>query len=147
MGYALFAQRKLLLDSQLNYCELLQTMKSNEQMRLATEGLGLNQQQSSLKTGQALEIAELYDKLAKATETSERDSINAQITAMQKRQESEINDLQNEIYVVSVEEEAIEVEVKRLDTKVTAIQKQLEAVEQAESGAIDRATPKFAGLG
>lgn len=147
MGYALFAQRKLLLDSQLNYCELLQTMKSNEQMRLATEGLGLNQQQSSLKTGQALEIAELYDKLAKATETTERDSINAQITAMQKRQESEINDLQNEIYVVSVEEEAIEVEVKSLDTKVTAIQKQLEAVEQAESGAIDRATPKFAGLG
>lgn len=147
MGYALFAQRKLLLDSQLNYCELLQTMKSNEQMRLATEGLGLNQQQSSLKTGQALKIAELYDKLAKATEPTERDSINAQITAMQKRQESEINDLQNEIYVVSVEEEAIEVEVKSLDTKVTAIQKQLEAVEQAESGAIDRATPKFAGLG
>lgn len=147
MGYALFAQRKLLLDSQLNYCELLQTMKSNEQMRLATEGLGLNQQQSSLKASQALEIAELYDKLAKATETTERDSINAQITSMQKRQESEINELQNEIYVVSVEEEAIEVEVKRLDTKVTALQKQLDAVEQAESGAIDRATPKFAGLG
>ena len=37
-------------------------------------------------------------------------------------------------------------EVKRLDTQISALQKQLEAVEQAESGGIDRATPKFKGV-
>ena len=38
-------------------------------------------------------------------------------------------------------------EVKRLDTMVTALQQQLEAVEQAEGQAIQRATPKFKGVG
>ena len=38
-------------------------------------------------------------------------------------------------------------EVKRLDTKITAVQKQLEAVEEAEGAGIDRATPKFSGIG
>ena len=38
-------------------------------------------------------------------------------------------------------------EVKRLDTMVTALQKQMEATEQAEGGAVDRATPKFGGVG
>ncbi len=147
MGYALFAQRKLVLDSQLNQCELMQTIKSNAQMKLATQELGLNQQQTSLQAGQALEIADLYGKLSSATETAERDSINAEISKKQKEQEAELDELNREIYKVSVEEQAIEVEVKRLDTKVTAIQKQLEAVEQAEGKAIDRATPKFSGLG
>ena len=44
-------------------------------------------------------------------------------------------------------ENAIEMEVKRLDTQVSSLQKQLEAVEEAESSAIDRATPKFNGVG
>ena len=38
-------------------------------------------------------------------------------------------------------------EVKRLDTQVTTLQKQLEAVEEAEGAAIDRANPKFKGVG
>ena len=147
MGYALFAQRKLVLDSQLNQCELLQTIKSNAQMKLATQELGLGQQQSSLKAAQALQVADLYDKLSSATETQERDSLNAQISKMTKEHEAELDAINREIYVVSAQEQAIEVEVKRLDTKVTAIQKQLEAVEQAEGKAIDRATPKFSGLG
>ena len=38
-------------------------------------------------------------------------------------------------------------EVKRLDTMVTTLQQQLKAVEEAEGSAIERATPKFAGVG
>ena len=49
--------------------------------------------------------------------------------------------------MVSVKENAIEMEVKRLDTQVSALQKQLEAVEEAEGDAIKRATPKFKGVG
>ena len=38
-------------------------------------------------------------------------------------------------------------EVKRLDTKLTALKKQLEKIEEAESDGIEKATPKFKGLG
>ena len=41
----------------------------------------------------------------------------------------------------------LEMQQKRIETKLTAAQKQLEAVEQAEAQAIDRATPHYSGLG
>lgn len=147
MGYALFAQRKLVLDSQLNICEMQQMMKANSQMQLATQELGLNQQQTSLKAAQALQISELYGQLAETTDSDQRQQINDTIKQMELEQQSELDAITRQIYTVSVQEQALEVEVKRLDTKVTALQKQLEAVEQAEGKAIDRATPKFSGLG
>ena len=61
-----------------------------------------------------------------------------------KLQQENIN---NQIYQVGIKENAIEMEVKSLDTEVTALQKQLESVEQAEGQAINRATPKFGGVG
>jgi len=67
-----------------------------------------------------------------------------QLEAKFKQEEDVIN---RQIYQVSIKENAIEMEVKRLDTKITAIQKQLEAVEEAEGAGIDRATPKFNGIG
>ena len=147
MGYALFAQRKLVLDQQLNSAQLQQTQRSNEQYALATQTLGLQQQLSSLQSAQALELAAEYEKLAETTDSQARDSINAQIQAMQNEQKAEQDNINREIYQVGVKEQAIELEVKRLDTMVTALQKQLEAVEEAEGQAIDRATPKFSGLG
>lgn len=147
MGYALFAQRKLVLDSQLNTCEMQQMMKANSQMQLATQELGLNQQQTSLKAAQALQIADLYGQLAETKDSDQRQQINDTIKQMELQQQNELDDITRQIYTVSVQEQALEVEVKRLDTKVTALQKQLEAVEQAEGKAIDRATPKFSGLG
>ena len=147
MGYALFAQRNLVLDSQLNICEMQQMMKANAQMQLATQELGLNQQQTSLKAAQALQISELYGQLAETTDSGLRQQINDTIKQMELQQQNELDAITRQIYTVSVQEQALEVEVKRLDTKVTALQKQLEAVEQAEGKAIDRATPKFSGLG
>ena len=147
MGYALFAQRKLVLDQQLNSAQLQQTQRSNEQYALATQTLGLQQQLSSLQSAQALELAAEYEKLAETTDSQARDSINAQIQAMQNEQKAEQDNINREIYQVGVKEQAIELEVKRLDTMVTALQKQLEAVEEAEGQAIDRATPKFGGVG
>lgn len=79
--------------------------------------------------------------------SKDREQINAHIESMQKKYEQELNVINNKIYEVSVKENAIELEVKRLDTAVTAAQKRLEAIEQAESDAIDRATPKFQGVG
>lgn len=147
MGYALFAQRKLVLDGQLNNAQLQQTQRSNEQYALATQSQGLQQQLTSMNVAQSGELAELYGQLSEATESGERDSINAQIKQKEHEFEQEIEDINRQIYQVSIKENAIEMEVKRLDTQVTALQKQLEAVEQAEGQAIDRATPKFNGVG
>ncbi len=147
MGYALFAQRKIVLDGQLNNAQLQQTMKSNEQFKLATQKLGKDQQLGSLKTSQAGELAEMYGDLAAANGEKQRERINGQIKEKELEQQREIDEINREIYKISVEEQAIEMQVKRLDTVVTALQKQLDAVEQAEGDAIDRATPKFKGVG
>ena len=147
MGYALFAQRKLVLDGQLNSAQLQQTQRSNEQYALATQTLSLQQQLTSMNASQSGELAALYEQLAEASGTEQRNRINAQIQQKQQEFEQEIDSINREIYEVSVKENAIEMEVKRLDTMVTTLQKQLEAVEEAEGSAIDRATPKFNGVG
>ena len=147
MGYALFAQRKVCLTGQLNAVSLQQTQRSNEQYLLATNTLSLQQQMSSMQAAQSVELADLYEDLAEASDSNARERINAQIRQKQEEFNAELDEINREIYLVSVKENAIEMEVKRLDTQVSSLQKQLEAVEEAESSAIDRATPKFNGVG
>lgn len=94
-----------------------------------------------------------YDRLTKVAQelvdnkNTSRESINAKIKELEAGFEAELDEINREIYLVSVKENAVEMEVKRLDTMVSSLQKQLEAVEEAESSAIDRATPKFNGVG
>ena len=147
MSYALFAQRKVVLTGELNMVSLQQTQRSNEQYLLATQTLSLQQQLSSMQAAQSLELSDLYRQLSQATDSNVRESINNVIREKQAGFDAELDGINRDIYVVSVKENSIEMEVKRLDTQVTALQKQLEAVEQAESSAIDRATPKFQGVG
>ena len=162
MAYALFAQRKIVLTGELNNAQLQQTQRSNEQYQLATQTLSLQQQLTSLNASQSNELAALYEQLANVgndsdtetdtdsdTETDyeeERESIQAQISEKEAEFESEIDEMNREIYKVSVMENALEMEVKRLDTMVTTIEQQLEACEEAEGAGIDRATPKFNGI-
>lgn len=157
MGYALFAQRKLVLNSQLNSAQLQQTQRSDEQYQLATQRLSKGQQLSSLQASQANQLAELYSQLADIANDSEydddpeqyqkaRDGINDQINSLEQTFQQEIDAINRDIYTVSVKENAIENEVKRLDTMVTVLQQQLDAVQEAEGQAIERAIPKYAGL-
>lgn len=145
MGYALFAQRKLVLDMQLNTAQLMQTQRSNEQFALATEHNNLSQQLASYEAAQAGDLADMYDNLVSA-DSSARDDIETKIEEMKLQQKQDIARINNEIYEISMKENAIELEIKRLDTVVTTLEKQLEACEQAEGKAIDRATPHFGGL-
>ena len=147
MGYALFAQRKLVLDNQISATQLQQTQRSNEQYFLATRSAGLQQKLSSLLSSQALELEPLYQRLADSTSEEERADVQNEIAQMQNRHKREEEAINREIYQTGIKETAIEMEVKRLDTQITTLQKQLEAVEEAESAAIDRATPKFKGVG
>ncbi len=146
MGYALFASRKLVLDGELNNAQLQQTQRSNEQFNLATGNQNLQQQLTSMNVSQSQELADLYKQLSETSDTAQRDSINNQIKAKEESFEAEVDEINRKIYEVSIKENAIEMEVKRLDTQVTTLQKQLEACEQAEGQCIDRATPKFSGI-
>lgn len=147
MSYALFAQRKLVVTGELNCLSLQQTQRSNEQYLLATDTLSLQQQMTSLQASQSTELAELYEKLASSSGTYQRSSINALIAEKEAEFDAELDSINREIYLVSVKENSLEMEVERLDTKVTAMEKQLEAIKEAESDAIDRATPKYNGVG
>ena len=147
MGYALFAQRKLVLTGSLNSVSLQQTQRSNEQYMLATNTLSLQAQLSSMQAAQATELADEYEELAETTDSAKRESINNMISSMQERFKAELDTINRQIYQVGVKEQAIELEVKRLDTQYSSIEKQLEAVEEAEGECIDRATPKFSGIG
>ncbi len=77
----------------------------------------------------------------------DREKTQYEIKQLEQKFKQEEDVINRQIYQVSIKENAIEMEVKRLDTKITAIQKQLEAVEEAEGAGIDRATPKFNGIG
>jgi len=79
--------------------------------------------------------------------SKEREQIQAKIQQIEQKFKVEEDVINRQIYQVSIKENAIEMEVKRLDTKITAVQKQLEAVQEAEGAGIDRATPKFNGIG
>ena len=146
MGYALFAQRKIVLDGQLNSAQLQQTQRSNEQFALATRHTGLQQQLSSLAAAQSAELADLYGQLAES-DSDKRDSINSRIKQKEQLFQRETDAINRQVYQVSIKESSLEMEVKRLDTVVTKLQEELEAVEEAEGKAIDRATPKFNGIG
>ena len=89
---------------------------------------------------------ELIDKQLGGTNVS-REDIEAKIKEKELEFQREQDAINRKIYLVSVKENAIEMEVKRLDTQISAIQQQLKAVEEAEGSAIERATPKFNGVG
>ena len=147
MGYALFAQRKLVLDGLVNSVQLQQTQRSDEQLRLSTNTLSLQSRVSNTQAGQAAELGKLYEQLAATDDSTVRQSINNQIESRQRYFDTEIQSINNLIYQTSIKENAIEMEVKRLDTKLTALQKQLEKIEEAEGKGIEGATPKFNGIG
>ena len=147
MGYALFAARKQVLDSELNSAQLQQTQRGNEQFNLATNHTSLQQQVSSLGAAQSSELSIYYGMLAEADDTDDRAQINANIKEKEEQFKSETDAINRQIYEVSIKENAIEMEVKRLDTVVTKLQSDLEAIEQAEGRGIENSTPKFGGIG
>ena len=147
MGYALFAQRKVELTGQMNVVSLQQTQRSNEQYLIATQTLTLNQQLTNMTAAQSAQLANLFGQLASAENSTDRERINNLINARQNDFEKENQAINNQIYLTAVKEQAIELEVKRLDTQISSLEKQLKAVEDAEGSAIERATPKFKGVG
>ena len=147
MGYALFAQRKLVLDGVVNSIQLQQTQRSDEQLRLSTDTLSLQSKISLIQADRSSELAALYAQLSSTNDSDVRQRINNTIQSKQQEYENKIQQINGNMYLTSIKENAIEMEVKRLDTKLTALQKQLEKIEEAEGKGIEGATPQFNGIG
>lgn len=146
MGYALFANNKLVLNSELNTVQLMQTQRSDEQFALATQTMSLQRQLSARQSSQAGELSDLYDDLVNAPDERSRQIIEWRIAQLELKHQRQLEAINNQIYAVGVKENAIELEVKALDTQVSVLQQKLEAVQQAEGKGIQNATPKFGGL-
>lgn len=146
MSYALFAQKKLTLYGLIESVRLQQTQRADEQRALATRTLTLQSQVTNIQSSQSAQLGLLYNDLADADDSVTRQSINDKINEQQSMFDAEVAVINNLIYQTSIKENAIEMEVKRLDTEVSALQKELDAIEEAEGDAIDKATPKFKGV-
>ena len=154
----LLATQTLSLQQQLSSMQAAQSLELSDLYELlshATADGGLDQTYvNEIKNNKDSNGKTQYENLTKDAqelvdkhETANRDAINAKIKEVESGFEAELDEINREIYLVSIKENAVEMEVKRLDTQVSSLQKQLEAVEEAESSAIDRATPKFNGVG
>ena len=177
MGYALFAQKKLVLCGLINSVQMQQAERSNEQLKLATNTMTLQSKMAKLQQNQAVQLSEVYEKLSNSVDGTKlnemqtssltgdefaakyfydkskvstlfnRQSIDDQIKIIQKQFEAEIDGIDYQIKMTSLKENSLEMEVKKLDTRLTALQQQLEKIEDAEGKGIEKATPKFSGIG
>lgn len=156
MGYSLFSQNKLALQSSQNFVQLHQTQRSQQQQTLAARTVNLQSKVSQLNIEKADQLQQRYNELTNlnkeeyATDDAYKeamDKIKTEINELQAQYEVAQGNVNKEINTVQAKEDSLELEIKRLDTKLSTLQKQYEAVEKAESDGIDKATPKFNGNG
>ncbi|MGM9994684.1 MAG: hypothetical protein ACI37R_08165 [Candidatus Avigastranaerophilus sp.] len=153
MGYAVFAQRKVVLTSRLNTLQLMEMQMDDKQYRLATDTTQLQQQLSAIHQAQSNELSGLYDLLSAttsdqdSTEGSDREQISAEIESVKNKYQGYEDEINEQIYDLSAKENSIELEKKRLETQITKVEKELENIEKSEASAIERANPKYDGVG
>ena len=142
MGYAVFAQRKVVLTSRLNSYQLQLMQMDDRQFALATDGTDLDMQLSSINQAQSTELSDLYKSLTGADNDDAKDEIRAQIEEVKNKYATWTEEINQENYELSQKENMIEMQKKRLETQITKISQELEAVEKAEQDGIQRANPK-----
>ncbi len=146
----LLATNTLSLQQQMSSMQSAQSIQLGDLYKLLSysngdDVRGLNT--TGLDTSIVRDLNTTAQKYSLSSTTLTRAQVNAKIKELESKFEAELAEINNKIYVVSVKENAIEMEVKRLDTQLSSLQKQLEAIEEAESSGIDRSTPKFNGVG
>lgn len=145
MGYALFTARKLCLTARVNNLNA-QLMTISNQRDALTNQITQKQTAANIRTANAnSKAAANYASIMqgddeKAKETAEAD-YNKTVS------DNEVaNTMTNlEIQALQAKDNALDTTQKSIQTRLTAAQKELEAVEKAEESAIGNATPKYAG--
>jgi septation ring formation regulator EzrA len=178
MGYALFANRKIMLTSRINCLQLELMNLENQKQNLLdyssaiadgyispeefSENVGctsaFNNFYNNAYTNNPNNKALADSATASAQQTYMQEHNNATLTAEQQVEYDSLASaaIQSVIqqYAQNVEnkrlasiENRIDTQIKKIETKITAAQNELQSVEQAEAAAIKNATPKYAGLG
>lgn len=133
-----------LFDNPGIYANLLQAQES-------FAGIATNNSSyiNEAKATKENELAELYpDKFVNGV-TSDQD-IERQLAEYQAYLEAKVcQEYVQKVHQkeLAVKESALDQKQKRIETRLTAMQQELQSVEQAEAQAIQNATPKYAGLG
>lgn len=148
MGYALFTARKLSLTARVNNLNA-QLMTISNQRDALTQQITQKQNAANLRNAQAnANAASVYAEALKAGKGQEDfDSSEAEATYNQTVADNNIdNTIDNiEIQALQSRDNILDTTQKSIQTRLTAAQKELEAVEKAEESAIGNATPKYAG--
>lgn len=175
MGYALFANRKLMLTNTINTLQLkldaimqqrnellefsasiadgyvtAEEMASNASNMPYYENyfMGLDQYGSSDQVNEA--SGRVADQARNELGENSNDMAEqAYLMNIQSLFDQEVREkyAQAEMRKIAVQENKLDMQQKKIETQLTAAQSQLQAVEQAEGKAIENATPKFAGVG
>ena len=152
MGYAVFAQRKVVLTSRLNAYQLMEMQLDDQQYALATDQTQLQTQLSYINESQSSELSGLYESLTTLTtendpDGNDRAQINAQIESVKNTYSGYEEEINQQIYELSEKENRIEMEKNRLETQIAKVEKELETIEKSEASAIERANPQYDGVG
>ena len=98
MGYAVFAQRKVVLTSRLNSYQLQLMQMDDRQFALATDGTDLDMQLSSINQAQSTELSDLYKSLTGADNDDAKDEIRAQIEEVKNKYATWTEEINQENY-------------------------------------------------
>lgn len=147
MGYAILGQRATVLTSRCNSYQLREMQVDDIQNGLAKDQIDLQRQLSSNSEAQANELAGLYSRLADVTsdDDAERARINAEINEVKEYYTAIDEEINQEVYSVSIKENTYEMEKGRIETQISKIEKEMETTEKALSSAIERSTPQYDG--
>lgn len=143
MGYALFTARKLCLNARVNNLNAQLMTISNERDSL-TRQISAKQNAANLRTAQAkADAASVYADAI----TNGGDKDAAKTTYEQTIADNEVEATMSNFDIAALQskDDALDNQQKSIQTRLTAAQKELEAVEKAEESAIGNATPKYAG--
>lgn len=143
MGYALFTARKLCLNARVNNLNAQLMTISNERDSL-TRQISAKQNAANLRTAQAkADAASVYADAIKSGGDKDDAKTTYEKTIADNEVEATMSNF--DIAALQAKDDALDNQQKSIQTRLTAAQKELEAVEKAEESAIGNATPKYAG--
>lgn len=141
MGYALFCARKLSLTARVNSLNAQLMIISNQQMRLADQAAAKENAANLKANSQKMKAIQTYKSALDGAADSAAAQNEYQEALANIDKESMMTDL--DIQGLKMQENALDLRRKSLETQLQAAQEEMKAVEKAEENAIKDATPKY----
>ena len=139
--YAIFSIRKLTATSRLNMAQIQLMDLDDQQYSLVTQKLNIENEQAQKQIQVASKLSKLYENAGDGeVNENEVKQLEQELTKSTAQATQKKN-------AIAYQENAIELQKKSLETVITKWTKELEVIEKAEEAGIERANPKYTGLG